>query len=378
MTTKTQLFNLVLMISMSNILLAQNTLPTSGNVGIGTTSPTSEFEVMGTSTLGKISATDTAYFDKPVIIKDTLNVKGKMIVDNDVKIKGEAVFVENAKAKADFKILGTTKMKGDGFVEGNFFFKSLKDTSSTDDKFIMINANGKVKSITGIDLQDIVYADAAFATCLALPNGNTPAPVWSNIQGTTTTPGTLYTGTNCPAKVGIGISNPQFTLDVAGTAHISGALKVANNSIYIASTNQSTGTNNNIYATGDLLIQSDAANPFNTIINANNTGFVGIGLTNPGHQLEVAGTVRACKFIAEANTWSDYVFEEDYQLMTLEELENYITTHKHLPDVPSTEEVMGAEIDIVEMETILLKKIEELTLYVLQQQKEIEMLKNAK
>lgn len=357
----------------SPAFLSQNTLPSNGNVGIGTTSPSSEFEVMGKSTLGKVSVRDTAYFDRPVIIKDSVTMERKLTVDQDIKIKGEAVFVGNAKAKSDFKVLGITKMKGDAFVEGDFKFKGLGDAAATDERFVMIKPNGKAVSMEKSGLINIV-TDAAYGNDCKFSGINLPiTSYWK------ATPhlnyGILSTGAGCASRVGIGTDDPQFSLDVIGTAHVSHSLKIGNNSIYIASVNQGTGTNNNIYATDDLLIQSDAGNSFNTIINANNTGYVGIGISNPGHKLEVAGTVRACKFIAEANSWCDYVFEPDYALMTLSDLENFIKINKHLPEVPSTEEVMSSEIDIVEMETILLKKIEELTLYVIQQQKEIEELK---
>ncbi len=75
--------------------------------------------------------------------------------------------------------------------------------------------------------------------------------------------------------------------------------------------------------------------------------------------------------------WPDYVFETDYSLLPLDELQNFIKENKHLPDVPSSEQVKEqGGIDVGEMNTILLKKIEELTLYVLELKGEVETLKN--
>jgi hypothetical protein len=74
--------------------------------------------------------------------------------------------------------------------------------------------------------------------------------------------------------------------------------------------------------------------------------------------------------------WCDYVFAKDYRLRSLENLQLYIDTYKHLlPDVPSEKEVFDNGIAVTEMLQIQMKKIEELTLYTLQQQKEIDELR---
>jgi hypothetical protein len=69
--------------------------------------------------------------------------------------------------------------------------------------------------------------------------------------------------------------------------------------------------------------------------------------------------------------WSDFVFADDYKLMPLKQLEEYINEEKHLPEVPSAEEVVKEGVDLGQMQAKLLQKVEELTLYVIQQQKEI-------
>ncbi|MES2703528.1 MAG: hypothetical protein V4649_12870 [Bacteroidota bacterium] len=73
--------------------------------------------------------------------------------------------------------------------------------------------------------------------------------------------------------------------------------------------------------------------------------------------------------------WSDFVFAADYKLPPLNKVESYIQEHKHLPEIPSAAEVAKDGIDVMEMDAKLLQKIEELTLYVIQQQKEIDELK---
>ena len=99
-----------------------------------------------------------------------------------------------------------------------------------------------------------------------------------------------------------------------------------------------------------------------------------------GYRLAVDGKVR-CREVRVTNSgWADFVFEKDYDLPTLEEVESYIQNNKHLPDVPSAAEVLENGTDLGEIDAILLQKIEELTLYIIDLNKEIEELKknNAK
>jgi hypothetical protein len=103
------------------------------------------------------------------------------------------------------------------------------------------------------------------------------------------------------------------------------------------------------------------------------TGNVGIGTTNPGtNKLAVNGTIRAKEVIVETAGWSDYVFADDYELKSLAEVEQHIKEHKHLPGIPSSEEVAEKGVGVGEMQAKLLAKIEELTLHIIAQEKRIE------
>ena len=88
----------------------------------------------------------------------------------------------------------------------------------------------------------------------------------------------------------------------------------------------------------------------------------------------VDGGIRARKVKVDTDTWPDYVFAEDYHLPSLVEVANFIAAHHHLPDVPSEQEILENGIDLGEMDGILLKKIEELTLYIIEQDKRIKEL----
>jgi hypothetical protein len=113
----------------------------------------------------------------------------------------------------------------------------------------------------------------------------------------------------------------------------------------------------------------------------NRSGQVGIGTTTvpDGYTLAVDGKVimEEAK-VSLSSSWSDFVFESDYILPTLQEVENYIDQNGHLPDIPSAAEVEENGISLGEMDAKLLQKIEELTLYAVAQQKEIQKLKERK
>lgn len=100
---------------------------------------------------------------------------------------------------------------------------------------------------------------------------------------------------------------------------------------------------------------------------------VGIGTTTTGsHRLAVEGSIGARRVKVELNSWSDFVFDSDYELKSLNEVERFIADNGHLPDVPSEEEVLGQGVSLGEMDAKLLQKIEELTLYLIEQNKVIQ------
>ena len=106
-------------------------------------------------------------------------------------------------------------------------------------------------------------------------------------------------------------------------------------------------------------------------------GNVGIGTTDPKSKLAVNGQIRATevKILADISV-PDYVFEPDYDLRSLEETEQYIDKNKHLPEIPSASEIGENGIDLGEMNMKLLQKVEELTLYLIDQNKELKEAKS--
>jgi hypothetical protein len=100
-------------------------------------------------------------------------------------------------------------------------------------------------------------------------------------------------------------------------------------------------------------------------------GNMGLGVSNPTNKLDVNGMVHAKEVKVDLQNWPDYVFENGYKLNSLDEIEKYIMQKGHLPNIPSAEEVAEKGINLGEMNAKLLEKIEELTLYSIEQNKKI-------
>ena len=174
-------------------------------------------------------------------------------------------------------------------------------------------------------------------------------------------------------KVGIGTTAPFAKL------------QVSDNSLADFTVIRSDGNNNpriNVGASGSEVVMqhsySFSSVPFNFKMGNNNlmtfSGLnVGIGTTTPDAKLTVKGDIHAEEVRVDLNVPApDYVFEEDYDLWSLAETEQFIKAHKHLPEIPSAAEMEKNGIELKEMNLKLLQKVEELTLHLIEQNKKIE------
>ena len=135
---------------------------------------------------------------------------------------------------------------------------------------------------------------------------------------------------------------------------------------YLVVDSYPTGSNNRLYfnlgSSGDVVIATGGGN-------------VGIGSSSPTHRLTVNGSIRAKEIIVDTG-WADDVFAKDYSLPTLPSIEAYVQENGHLPGIPDEEDVIENGISLGEMNLLLLRKIEEMTLHMIRLEKEVLMLKS--
>ncbi len=172
---------------------------------------------------------------------------------------------------------------------------------------------------------------------------------------------------NQDGNVGIGHSDPgAFKLRVNGQIRGTDAISVETGGSYKVSLNG---------ITDSYIVGRDNALQQKFRISSNGDtwftgGDVGIGTSSPDEKLTVKGKIHAEEVRVDLSVpGPDYVFKDDYELRSLPEVREFIETHGHLPNIPSAEEMETHGVELGAMEMKLLEKIEELTLYLLDQQK---------
>lgn len=129
------------------------------------------------------------------------------------------------------------------------------------------------------------------------------------------------------------------------------------------------GTSNGISSINCSYIGVDWNNQYMTFLPSGN---IGIGTMTPASKLTVAGTIGAREIKVTVDAGADFVFENNYDLPSLESVDKFIKENKHLPEIASAKEMQKEGINLSEMNIKLLQKVEELTLYIIDMKKENE------
>ncbi len=178
---------------------------------------------------------------------------------------------------------------------------------------------------------------------------------WQSVINQNSTISYLHTGDPCPVFVGIGTSTPTSELFVDGTTYTSRLALGVNPQTMAGYFHMKVPVSSTYSFQFDIFRIENADRQ---LLNLDNTGLL-----------------RTREIIIDALVWPDYVFDKNYYLMPLSEVEEFIEENGHLPNVPSQEEAEAEGQSLGEMNKVLLEKIEELTLHLIEQQKQIEELK---
>lgn len=346
----------------------ENVLPENGNVGLGTTTPSAR-----------------------------LTVAGSTRIDSTLTVNDSVIMASGARVGEDLK------------VDGDLYLPNLASLTTLNTETILLTtASGRTIKATASVIRDALYS----RNC-SVVGGVIPSPTWAN------GPNKLFS--ECPeVLVGIGTATPSRNLDVVGSAKISAHLW-ANQSLSVGADMNTFSKLSVVNSNRTAVIHGNAAGntqpyqrllffeydkadtkimevmntatsrtPFVLKANGeldidNGTGRIfhlgtdgALELTNGTMQtfkVETTGMIRGRRMKLDLNTWADYVFEADYRLMPLDEVEQFVKKEKHLPNVPSEQELKASGADVMELNKILMEKVEELTLYLIQQNKNTEELK---
>lgn len=433
----------VLLLAINAITQGNNYVPSQGKVGIGTTNPKVQLEVVGKSQFkGGMS------LDSTLIVKDSAEVRSSLIVGHDFKLKGDAGirgklsvkdrFVVEGPAKFHRRLLIQDRLEVDGNtqLDQELFLRKYKDSLLSGNRIIGIRPNGKLKPVSSIHILKIDSILKVGRNSLWLAGNQASGQsndIWTtngplSINAAGSQPGRLGYDTYInpgPGSVGIGTDRPSVgtKLEVHGI-NVNTALKVFANSINTTTAIRAITNSGNHYAlqvypaysalsanftikgSGDYmtngygsvggpvarLVRFRVKSPdrvgicieheypydwgygLKALVQRPNTKAIAVvDKTSDEDMFRVMGDgfVYATEIKVQLPPFPDYVFNQDYNLMSLDDVRKFISEKGHLPGLPSAKEIEDSKVGLGALQVKSIEKIEELTLYILELQEQI-------
>jgi hypothetical protein len=380
----------------------------TGNVGIGTQSPGYKLDIQGTGGAVNIgdgtntqtymrfagSRTMIGYGGANAIIQSGVGKGIGFNVNNDSFNSGTAMTLTSSGNLGIGTSTPTEKLQVSGNINLSGELRSGRGIfNSNIDAQIYLASPDTWSGISFNDVNggDYLWFNGQHKTFSIGGQGSNVANKKLHIHGGTTigagyrTNGSPINGLLVEGNVGIGVTNPTEALDVNGDGKFTGEIITGNNKGLVT---PDTGGNLKdvikLNSSNQIQIGSSTVSGTTQFLGTGNYlftggGSLGVGTTNipTNYKLAVAGKIITEEVKVQLqSSWPDYVFKKTYKLPTLKEIEKHIKEKGHLPNIPSAKQVAKNGIELGIMNKKLLEKIEELTLYTLQQEKRIQELTN--
>jgi hypothetical protein len=298
---------------------------------------------------------------------------------------------------------------GDFKLSGEIKLGLFENTAAENERMVYSNPEGTLMTMS----RDELVAQISKTSCFTKLGEIHPSPAWQSESGQYA--GKLFTGNTCPAYVGIGTDDPWTELDVIGSARVSSNLVVGGEAQFDINRKFQIGSYSApiLYVTpiGQLLMHYSGTNQSPLLIQHAASGDALFEINHQGgveitYQPEYNEAIPPQELMADifrvrhGETGEDllsinsdgrlrcqgivvkhppfrpdYVFKPDYKLRPLNEVESYIQTEGHLQGMPSEAEIIESGMDLQQLVVVLTEKVEELTLYIIQQQKEIDSIR---
>lgn len=346
-----------------------NTFPTSGSVGIGTTAPNAKLHVLDNNRNYYVNKAITGQTEDAqglnyVLLHEIYT--GTLSIDRHVFGKISAVRGNTVSSNRKWTVEVNTATAYNGNTGSLIYYNEPT-------RLVTLVYNSKsylaLEIANSATLYSFSFTGYAIGEALQLVTDNVVSAVTAFAPSPVGIQGNLSIGsTNSGARLDV-FGGPSWT-----TNNWARAMRTYNaHAIEFAGAGRSFGigaSGSNFYFSHVNTDGTGASNYYMIVDGTNGNVGIGTGAPPSMYKLAVEGTVGARKVKVQQGAWADFVFHDDYQLPSLHEVETFVKENKHLPGIPSEAEVKKEGVDVGEMNKLLLQKVEELTLYIIDLKKE--------